>query len=710
MRSNVLLNLIVVASLSTGLACDAPTPFGRLVDPSDREGAVSLPDSLLVLAPDSPAKRLRGASTLPTATIDHDTRPVLATHARQTLATRIGVAMTEPDVAHYRRSVAGLFPEAENLLVNLRVFIFGTRDWQTLPPVLRPIEELGDDRMLDLELDLEGVAEGTTVHLWADAYQAPPIGGTSYQSVPHLIPQGSRIEFAFGVLEAALLQGPVRFDLSACEEDGCVPIFSEVYDPELKDRSGWQDRSVSLSAVWGEVRSLKFDATPIRPEAMSLPVWANPSVVTVPEAMGRPNVILLSIDTLRRDSLSAYGYERETSPFIDQHLAANGAVFENFISEAATTEVSHMSLFTSLPALVHGVTDFDRKLAVPVMPLAEAFRESGYDTAAFTEGGPMIQRLGFNIGFDRWRENPNIHFLFPGGQVERVFGQGWDWLSRRRDRPFFLFLHTFQVHHPLSPPLEYLEYFIDDDVELSEEALDKARYDQEIRYVDDQLAKLWTQLENRGLAKNTILVLLSDHGDEFWEHGERGHGNLPYEEVLSVPLIMIGPTIAKGLRSQRPLHHIDLMPTLLDLAGIPIPEHALGTNFGDVARGLNVEVDSTAGPRIRTSAAWAIPDEFQPPAFAIRRENFKVIRYEKGRATLFKCFELEQDPAEEKNLCRMGPNEEALELSLSLDAYQSAMEALRTSLAGEIPDDAEIEKVPLPPEVEAQLRALGYIQ
>lgn len=717
MHAKLLIKLMTAMSLLSASGCDAPIPFGRLVDLSDREGAISEPSSLLLRAPNSSAKRLGGDSTIPTATIEHDTRYVLAAHPHRTLATRIGVEMMAPDVGRFRRSIAGVFPDAENLLVNLRVLIFGEKEWQTLPPVLRPIEELRIDGMLDLvldlELDLEGVSEDAIVHLWVDAYQAPPVGGTRYQTPPRLIPPGSRIEFAIGILDAAVLQGPVRFDLSSCEEEVCESIFSEIIDPELPDRAGWQERSVSLSPVWGKTRVLQFEATPIQPDAMSLPVWANPSVVTSPEARKRPNVILLSIDTLRRDSLGVYGYERDTSPFIDQHLGANGAVFEDFISEAATTESSHMSLFTSLPGLVHGVTSYERKLAVPVMTLAEAFREQGFDTAAFTEAGPMSGRLGFDIGFERWKENPNLHFLFPGGQVERVFAQGWDWISQRRDRPFFLFLHTFQVHHPLAPPRRYREYFDEDEDERSEREEDKAKYDREIRYVDDQLTKLWTKLEDRGLTQNTILVVLSDHGDEFWEHGERGHASLPYEEVLSVPLIMIGPGIAKGLRSQRPLHHIDLMPTLLDLAGLPIPGHVLGTNFADAARGLTSQADSVSEPRVRTSASWTIPTEFQPPAFAIRQENFKVIRFEMGGATIFKCFDLEKDPGEERNLCRDGrPNEEASELSLSLDAYQSAMEALRISLAGEILDDVEIEieKVSLPPEVEAQLRALGYIQ
>ncbi|MFP6655255.1 MAG: sulfatase, partial [Myxococcota bacterium] len=554
------------------------------------------------------SSREGGASSLPTATIDHDTRNVLAAHPHHVLGSREGVRVTEPNRAVYEASMAGLFPGAENLLVNSRIFVIGDTDWRKMPPMLRPIDEIENEQMLKLELELDEVAEGTIIHLWADAYQAPPIGGTRYVASARPIPKFSRLEFAFGIMQAAVLQGPVRFSVSACDGDNCEPLFAEVYDPAQQDPLTWQDRSISLASVWGQTRSLEFEAVPERAEALSLPVWANPRVVRQRNTEAPPNVILLSIDTLRRDHLSIYGYERETAPFITNRLAANGAVFENFIAEAATTEVSHMSLFTSLPALVHGVTSYHEKLAVPVMTLAEAFRNGGFDTAAFTEAGPLDPNLGFKIGFDLWKGNPNVHYLFPSGHVERIFAQAWDWIAQRRDRPFFLFLHTFQVHHPLSPPRAYRELFLNEEIESTKESLEKARYDQEIRYVDDELARFWNKLEKHGYTQNTILAITSDHGDEFWEHGQRGHGNLPYEELLGVPLVLVGPTVAKGLRSQRPLHHIDLMPTLLALTGLPIPEHALGESFAPSVRGANPQSGTKAPQAIRTSAVWIAPE------------------------------------------------------------------------------------------------------
>jgi len=710
LRSKVL--LILLAVQATALACDSPPPFGRLVDQSQRIGAVSEPESLLVSAPAALSNREGGASVLPTATIDDDTRYVLATPPLKLIADREIVATTEPGLVVFKKSMAGLFPGAESLLIEVHSFTLGQAGWQIQPPLLRRLEELGEDQMFEIEVKVEDAPVGMGVEFWVKAYQVPPVGGTRYVTPARLIPEGSRLEFAFGILEAAVLQGPVRFSILACEQSRCEVLFSEVHDPAEENRAGWQERSISLSSLWGQARSLEFEAVPVNEDAVSLPVWADPKVVSEARGPSKPNVILLSIDTLRRDHLSVYGYERDTSPFMKDYLATNGIVFDNLISEAATTDASHMCLFTSLPALVHGATKFGTGLEVPVVTLAEAFRNQGYDTGAFAEGGPLVPRLGFGIGFDRWKENPSLFYLFPMGQVERTFAQGLEWIEQRQNRPFFVFLHTFQVHAPLSPPRSYLDYFLDeeDDVEHSEEFMQVVRYDQEIRYVDDQLAILWGKLQDRGIAQNTILVLVSDHGDEFWEHGARGHASLPYEEVLDVPLIVVGPGLEKGLRSQRSLHHVDIMPTILDLAGIPIPEHALGESFADSVRDTDAQGETGTASRIRISASWIVPPGTSVPAFAIRNRHLKAIRYQTGPETKVECFDIENDPKEKVDLCAEGPTEEATQLLERLGVYESAMEAKRLSLGGEGLDESEADAVSLSPEQEAQLRELGYVE
>ena len=707
--------IVLTVSLLT-LACDAPSPFDRLVDLSQREGAISSPDGMWLRATDTSATRDGGASVLPVATIDHDTRYVLAAHPHHVLASRKDLLVKEEGLTIFAKDRGELFPDAESLLIRMRIFVFGDLDWRIQPPLIHPLEKLGEDPLIKIDFFLDDVAKGNIIHAWIDAYQTPPPGGTRYVTAARPIPEYASLEFSYGILEAAAFQGPVEFEISACDGDVCESLFSDVFDPEQEARSAWQDRRISLSPVWGQTRSLMFEAVPVNAEAQSLPVWGNPRVVVTPEATTRPNVILLSIDTLRRDHLSVYGYPRETAPFLNERLAPGGAVFENMISEAATTEVSHMSLFSSLPALVHGVTAYDFKLAVPVELLGESFRQNDFDTAAFTEAGPLDPRLGFAIGFDRWKENPNIHFLFPSGQVERVLSQGWDWIVQRHERPFFLFLHTFQVHHPLSPPYPYRQFFVEDLAdggERSEEEEQVARYDREIRYVDDQLALFWQKLEDSGLAKNTILVIVSDHGDEFWEHGERGHASLPYEEVLQVPFIVIGPKIKAGLRSQRPLHHIDVMPTILDLVGLPIPEDVLGTSFADSARGLDSQPETVSTSRLRTSASWAVPKGVSRPAFAIRDQKLKVIRYEEDGEAKRKCFDLENDPDEKADLCLAGPTEAVLQLLARFETYESEMNAVKLALAppasaGE--SDNEPETVPVSPDQEEQLRALGYVE
>jgi len=271
------------------------------------------------------------------------------------------------------------------------------------------------------------------------------------------------------------------------------------------------------------------------------------------------NVILISIDTLRSDHLSAYGYKRLTSPHLDR-LARDGIIFRNARSQAPWTLPSHATMFTSLYPSSHGARFRDNsrflsagvadKLADWNVTLAEVLKAAGFRTGAFTSVAWLSGMLGFDQGFDRFEMDTKTH------TATALVDKAIAWIAEERSRPFFLFLHFFDVHNYHSPsqfdgrhqdpdysgalkrkklPMEKIVANLFES--LSKEDLDYivAKYDGAISYVDFELGRLFAWLKTRELYDGTLVVITSDHGEEFWEHGGTGHGFTLYEEQLRVP-------------------------------------------------------------------------------------------------------------------------------------------------------------------------------
>jgi arylsulfatase A-like enzyme len=678
----------------------------RLVDPEARLGARALPPERVIRNLTAYPSQTSEAAKLPRATIDDDTRHVLASFQQGVLAYLTPVEIARDGRVHAELPVHDAFAGADAVVVALHVRPAGRKDWHALDPTLARIESRPAGRVL--VLDVAAGTEGAGGPAQLNAVALRPTGAeTRYESAPVSIPAGARLELAFGVLPAAAAQGPVRFSLEACEGERCSSLLSEVLDPASPTGRVWNDRRLDLGALAGTTRTLRFRTEQLPGGgAFTLPVWGDP-VLLAPAAAPdpRPNLILLSIDTLRRDHLDVYGYLRETAPFLREHLAGDGVVFDGLVAEATTTDPSHMTMLTSLPARVHGVTrSVLNTLAVPVTTLAEALRAQGYRTAAITEDGPLAHNRGFEIGFDAYRENGSSGWLLPAGRVEDTFRQARDWLGRNGDRPFFLFLHTFQVHAPYAPPAAYHALF-DEAGPVGRTPAQRrtiVAYDREIRYVDDQLAELVRFADREGRARDTIWVVLSDHGEQFWEHGELGHGTLPYEEVLRVPLIVRGPGVAHGVRRAEVLHHLDLMPTLLELAGAPVPQQAQGRSFAAL---LRAGAPTDAWPtRPLASAGWILPAPFEAPALVLRLGTEKLMRLKAPGGWHEQSFDLASDPHEERPRADANPA-----LRAALDANQRASETLRAALEASALGP-EPGPVLLDPEREQTLRALGYIE
>ncbi len=320
--------------------------------------------------------------------------------------------------------------------------------------------------------------------------------------------------------------------------------------------------------------------------------------------------ILISLDTLGSRHLSGYGYGRETSPFLDR-LGERGIVFENAVVQYTSTLVSHTSMFTGLYPQEHGVYPPFSGLSAQIETLPESFRNQGFSTAAFTEGGFLVQEAGFGRGFDRFEAGSAGR-----REVEKTFAKGVEFLrGLEPDERFFLFLHSYSVHDPYTPPREFAEMFWQGDVPegsgtrggflrdvtmgrtvLDAEALAHVRslYDALVRYTDQVVEGFVNELDRLGLTDEVTLIITSDHGEEFLEHGKLGHHQV-YPETLFVPLIVVHPEIEAGRRVTTLVESVDLLPTLCELAAIACPDGVSGESL----------VPLFSGPTGRDGTAYA---------------------------------------------------------------------------------------------------------
>ncbi|MFT5461136.1 MAG: arylsulfatase A-like enzyme [Planctomycetota bacterium] len=311
------------------------------------------------------------------------------------------------------------------------------------------------------------------------------------------------------------------------------------------------------------------------------------------------NLLLISLDTLRADRLGCYGYDRDTSPALDA-FAERSVRFRYAIAPSPWTVPSHVSLLTGLLPSTHGVHTSVQVPGDDTDLLAELLFPRGWYTFGITDGGNVSGSLGFDRGFRAFYD------------VDKSFSttvrEAQTYMADRQ--PFgawFAFLHTYDIHCPYDPPEPYRSMFetegaqsadIDgkcgnpwlNEMDLSPEQVQyiSDRYDGGIREVDDTLAKLFKSLEESGAMENTVIVITSDHGEEFKEHGQIGHERSLHRELLEVPLIIYAPGLEPGVVDS-PVSLVDVMPTVLELLGEAIPEGLDG-------RSLLPLIEGTAEP------------------------------------------------------------------------------------------------------------------
>ncbi len=310
--------------------------------------------------------------------------------------------------------------------------------------------------------------------------------------------------------------------------------------------------------------------------------WHNPVIYAAgPKPRG---VVLISVDTLRADHLQTYGYGRPTSPNLDI-LAADSVVFDRTYASSPWTLPSHVSLLTSLFNINHGVHRPTDRMDDSLVTLTEVLRQNGFSTSAIT-GGTLVSHIyGFSRGFDTYKEGDGA--MDYNNSAALVAHTAAEWIENNKDRNFFLFLHTYQVHTPYDPPAPYGGLFLDPDAvwtradttEIFEgkkfifkELTDGERrnliglYDAEIRYTDEALLKpVVEKLRAIGLYDDSMVIFTSDHGEEFFEHGAWDHGVHLYDESIRVPLVIKFPKSRfQGKRVESVVRGVDIMPTVLE--------------------------------------------------------------------------------------------------------------------------------------------------
>lgn len=347
---------------------------------------------------------------------------------------------------------------------------------------------------------------------------------------------------------------------------------------------GFRDLSLPLDGLSGETE-LGFELRLTDREGRDTPAppglllgLADPVVHDL-AAYGRAKgVVLVSIDTLRRDHVGAYGYPKPTTPRLDA-LAREGMLAEDAVSVSSWTLPSHLSLLTSVDPGVHGGTDMRHGFNRRVKTLPATLRERGFATQAVTSHLYVSGTYGLDDGFD--------HLDFrQDRKATEVADRAIDLLDRVGDRPFFLFLHFYDPHWHYDPPEAQRRIFEQDYsgtlTGLWQDFKDRTRetttpaelvhllalYDGEIRYTDDELGRVLDHLKARGLDAGTLVVVSSDHGEEFLDHGSWEHQKTLYEEVVRVPLVVRGPGVAPR-REPRQASLLDVAPTILAWAGLP---------------------------------------------------------------------------------------------------------------------------------------------
>ncbi len=410
------------------------------------------------------------------------------------------------------------------------------------------------------------------------------------------------------------------------------------------------------------------------------------------------NLVLVLIDTLRADRLSAYGYQRPTSPIFDA-LADSGVLFENVLAQSSWTKTSMASLWTATYPSTNRVTRYPHGLPDGLTTPAEVLQDAGFKTVGIFRNGWVAPNFGFAQGFDLYfkpvirpkeglrQDNPSAYRL-PGTDHDLTAAAN-EFLRSVGDERFFLYLHYMDVH----------QYVYDDSADFGTGYSDI--YDNSIRWVDSNLGHLVAVLQQQGLMKRTLLVVASDHGEAFREHGAEGHARDLYVETTQVPLLVALPMrLREGIRVSTPVENVDIWPTVFDLLGMPPMAGAQGRSLVPLieAAARGEEPADGARPRFaQLDQAWGQQNKDPQPLISVQEGPYRLF-HRRHRPDADELYDVSKDPGEQQDIAAEEA-ERAAALRRTAEAYAEAPPPVWGEPQEVALDDFEL----------GQLRALGYV-
>lgn len=620
--------------------------------------------------------------------------------------------------------------------------------------LLRPTDvagaafEIESVRLIFRKEHLASIASGVTWQGLKEIYRES-LAARAPETVSFTVtlPDQPWLDLAVGTLEDA----PVTFRISVAP-NGAADDGTSMLEHTVTTPHRWENRPIDLERFAGQ--TVRLSMTLASNESEALGFWGAPVIRNRGASARRGNasdrpqgVIVIMADTLRRDHLDAYGYERETAPVV-RRLASEGALFNNYTVQGTWTKVSTPSLMTSLYPTSHGVADFPDHLPASANTLAESYRAAGYATISFASVLFTGQFSNLHQGFEELHEDGSVSTPGSSKTAREYVDRFQAWLETHRDGPFFAFLHVFDPHDPYEPYRPYdslwadparkeghvrqsteVRKFIKEPLrqafgmpsrdELIEAGFDPAAYvaqdrdwyDGSIRGMDVEIGRVVQTLRRLGLDENTLIVFLSDHGEEFHEHGRMFHGQSVYGELTRVPLIMRWPAgIPAGVVVDELVQSIDVMPALLEMSGLTPPDGMQGQSLVPLVTPA-ANGPATAGWKRRpaitekalTATSWA-PPPHDTESYAITDGQWKLIhnRTRPRGGPEYELYDFLNDPLDSIDVAGQH-HDEVTRLARALEGWKQMAEAAR------LKSDDEAMKT-LSPEQLQRLRSLGYVR
>ncbi len=568
--------------------------------------------------------------------------------------------------------------------------------------------------------------------------------------IPLNLPAQPRLDLSLGTIQEGPIQFQVGVRANAAPADQNQWVMRRTmtlphkWEPVQIDLARYAGQKVVLTlALGGSTKGL-------------LGFWGSPVVWNMAAARqakadhpNRPQgVIVIWSDTTRPDHLSFYGYNRETAPTLAK-MAAGGTLFEHCFGQATWTKVATPSLFTSLHPRTHGVHDILDRLPASAETMAEVFRKNGYSTVSFSSLPFTGEASNMHQGFQELHEGASLQDMSKESKNSREFvGRANEWIERNRELPFFMFLHLFDAHDPYEPRAPYNTLWAKpEDSDTYAEMCKKTRpfienvsrrvfgkgmpflaevkkagvdpeafariekdwYDGSIRGLDDEISRLRERLEELGLSERVLIVYASDHGEEFFEHGQKMHCHTAYGELNHVALFFTWPgSLPAGGKVPVAVRTIDVMPTILELCDLQAPAGIQGQSLVPLI--LKNQSTSALHARGEWKPVPVITERFPVEGMvtnetvAIIVDQWKLVHNSPRDEGMpeFELYDWMRDPFDQKNLAAANPDT-VKRMSAQLNEWKGV------ALAAKLKNDSELEKSLSSQDIQ-RLRALGYLK